>query len=202
MRPLLLALLPALLSAAPALQIIRPIIAQMDGGAPDPPGFEHVAGETLFFSAASPATPRSEDEKVHLEYSVQAFDPKGVPLDEIYKNELKAEVSPAGQGVACRRSRPRSRFRRWSARRVQDSGQGRRRGRARPPPNCPSLSKSAATPSKPSDTLIVRNFQFFRDEEGTQPLERPSTSPATASGPSSTSSASSTARRTRSTSST
>ena len=25
---------------------------------------------------------------------MQAFDPKGVPLDEIYKNEMKTEVSP------------------------------------------------------------------------------------------------------------
>jgi len=69
MRPLLLALLPALLSAAPALQIIRPFISQMDGGAPDPPGFEHAAGETLWVQCRVSGYTKSEDEKVHLKYS-------------------------------------------------------------------------------------------------------------------------------------
>src|SRR3954451_18635756 len=94
MRPLLVALLPMFLSAAPALEIIRPIISQMDGGAPDPPGFEHVAGETLWVMCRVSGYSKTEDEKVHLKYSVQAFDPKGIPLDELYANEMKVEVSP------------------------------------------------------------------------------------------------------------
>jgi hypothetical protein len=94
MRPLFVALLSALLSAAPALQIVRPFVSQMDGGAPDPPGFEHLAGETLWVQCRVAGYSKSEDEKVNLKYSVQAFDPKGVPLDEIYQNEMKVEVSP------------------------------------------------------------------------------------------------------------
>ena len=39
MRSLIgLLLLPGLLAAAPALQVVRPIVSQMDGGTPDPPG--------------------------------------------------------------------------------------------------------------------------------------------------------------------
>ena len=54
---------------------------------------------------------------------------------------------------------------------------------------------------EPSDTLTVRNFHFYRDEEGTQTLAKGVyQARATASGPSSTSSASNTARRIRSTS--
>ena len=39
---LLIAFLPAILCAAPALQIVKPVISQMEGGTPDPPGFDHV----------------------------------------------------------------------------------------------------------------------------------------------------------------
>src|SRR4051812_17757127 len=93
MRSLFIALLPVVLSAAPALEIVRPIVSQMDGGAPEPAGFEHVAGETLWIMCRVAGYSKSEDEKVHLKYSVQAYDPKGIPLDEIYTNEIKAEVS-------------------------------------------------------------------------------------------------------------
>ena len=95
MRPLLiLALLPAFLGAAPAFQIVRPVLSQMDGGAPDPPGFEHTPGEVVFFSCRIAGYSKSPEEKVQLRFSVQAFDPQGVPLDEIYKNEMDVEVGP------------------------------------------------------------------------------------------------------------
>src|SRR6478735_89513 len=93
MRSLLIALLPALLSAAPALEVIRPTVSQMDGGAPEPAGFEHIAGETLWIMCRVAGYSKSEDQKVHLKYSVQAFDPKGIPLDEPYTNEIQAELS-------------------------------------------------------------------------------------------------------------
>src|SRR5215470_7424447 len=90
---ILLALLPAVLCAAP-LEVVKPVISQMEGGAPDPAGFEHVPGELLFFSCRIAGFTKSPEEKIHVAYSVQAFDPKGVPLTEIYKNEFTDEVSP------------------------------------------------------------------------------------------------------------
>src|SRR6185503_11828248 len=33
------------------------------------------------------------DNRMHVAYTVQAFDPKGVALDEIYKSESKVEVT-------------------------------------------------------------------------------------------------------------
>src|SRR5947209_8945683 len=93
MRSLLLTLLPALLSAAPALEIIRPIVSQMDGGPPEPPGFEHVTGETLWVMCRVAGYSKSEDQKVQLKYSIQAFDAKGIPLDEPYTNEMNVELS-------------------------------------------------------------------------------------------------------------
>jgi hypothetical protein len=173
MRPLLiLAFLPTVLAAAPALQIVKPILSQMDGGASDPPGFEHIPGEVVFFSCRIAGYTKSENEKVQLRYSVQAFDPKGVPLDEIYKNEMTVEVSPQDKD--------------WQPKIATSLAL---------PPLAPLgdykivvkaedvLAKTSAELSVPfklrghavesSDTLIVRNFQFFRDEDATRPAEKP-----------------------------
>ena len=172
MRPLLiLTILPALLSAVPALEIVSPILSQMDGGAPDPPGFEHGAGEVIFFSCRVAGYTKSPDEQIQLRYSVQAFDPQGVPLDEIYQNEMKVEWSPKDKN--------------WQPK-IATS--------LELPPLAPPgaykilvkvedvLAKSNAELAfpfqvrghavEPSDALVVRNFRFFHDENGTQPLDK------------------------------
>jgi len=143
----------------------------MDGGAPEPAGFEHIAGETLYFSCRVAGYTKSEDEKVHLRYSVQAFDAKDVPLDEIYKNDLTAEVSPQDKE--------------WQPKIATEV--------AIPPLIAPGaykivvkvedvLAKTAVDLSvpfkvrgrevEPSDSLIVRNFHFYRDEEGAHVMEK------------------------------
>jgi hypothetical protein len=91
---LLLAFLPVCLVAAPAFGIVKPVIAQSDGGDALPAGFKHVAGETMFFTCNIAGFAKSSDQKINLTYSVQAFDPKGVPVAEIYKGESKDEISP------------------------------------------------------------------------------------------------------------
>ena len=172
MRSKLLALfLPAVLSAAPALEVVKPMISQMDGGAPDPPGFEHVPGETLYFTCRVAGYSKTNEEKIHLKYSVQAFDPKGVALTELYQNEISDEVSPQDKE--------------WMPKIETEIAV---------PPLLASgaykivvkaedlIAKTAAESSipfqirghdvAPSDTLVVRNFRFFRDEEGTRPLEK------------------------------
>ena len=95
MRPILLSLiLPALLGAAPALSIVKPVISQKDGGAPMPPGFEHRPGETLYFSCRVAGYSQTPEEKVHVAYSVQAFDPNGVPLTDTSEVELPIMTLP------------------------------------------------------------------------------------------------------------
>ena len=177
MRPLLLlALLPAFLPAAPALEIVRPVLSQMEGGAPDPPGFEHIPGEIVWFSCRVAGFTKNENEQVHLRYSVQAFDPAGVPLDEIYTNEMTVEVTPQDKD--------------WQPKIATSL--------ALPPLAPPGaykivvkaedlLAKSSAELSfsfklrghavDPSDSLTVRNFQFFRDEDATRPAEKPAYKP-------------------------
>jgi hypothetical protein len=171
MRPLLFALIPALLSAAPALEIIRPIISQMDGGAPDPAGFEHVAGEIIWVQCRVAGYTRNENQQVHLKYSVQAFDPKGLPIDEAYSDELKAELSVQDKEwlprIATSISLPPL------------AGPGAYKILvkvedviAKANTEFPIPLKVRAREVEPSDTLIVRNVRFYRDEDGNSPAEK------------------------------
>ena len=158
----------ALLFPAPGLQIVRPIVAQMDGGAPDPPGFEHAAGEILFFSCRVTGFTKSSEEQMHIAYSVQAFDAKGVALTELYKNEMTAEVTPQDKE--------------WMPKIATEV--------PIPPLIAPGtykilvkvddvLAKASAQLEvpflvrghvlEPSDTLIIRNFRFFRTEDDSSP---------------------------------
>jgi hypothetical protein len=172
MRFLLLALLPALLSAAPALQILRPTVSQMDGGPPEPPGFEHVAGETLWIQCRVGGYAVSEDEKVHLKYSVQAFDAKGIPLDEAYSNEMKVEVSPQDKEWLPKiaTSVPIPPLAAPGAYKIVVKVED---VLAKTTAEVPITFKVRGHPIEPSDTLVVRNFQFCRDEDCTQRAEQP-----------------------------
>ncbi len=164
------ALLPSFCAAA-TLQIVRPVISQMEDGAPDPPGFEHVPGETLYFTCRIAGYSKTAEEKIHLAYSVQAFDPKGVPLTEIYKNEISDEVGPQDKE--------------WLPKiqteipipplvgpgaykilvKVEDLV-------AKNQTELPVPFQVRGRSLEPSDTLVVRNFRFFRGEDDTQALDK------------------------------
>ncbi len=173
MRPLLiLTILPALLGAAtPALEIVSPILSQMDGGVPDPPGFEHLAGAVVFFTCRVAGYSKSSDEQVQLRYSVQAFDPQGLPLDEIYQNEMKVEWSPKDKNwqpkIATSLELPPL------------APPGKYKILVKVEDVLAKANKELAFQFQvrghgvePSDTLVVRNFRFFRDEDGTRPAEK------------------------------
>lgn len=171
MRPLLLALLPALLSAAPALEVVRPFVSQMDGGTPDPAGFEHTVGETIWIQCRVSGWAKTQEQQVHVKYSVQAFDPKGVALDEIYTNEMKAEVSLQDKD--------------WLPKIATSipipplAGHGTYKILVKVEDVVAKTNAELAIPFKvraravePSETLVVRNFRFYRDEDGNQPADK------------------------------
>ena len=177
MRPIpllvpLICMCSAVWCADTALQVVRPIIAQSDGGVAAPPGFEHVSGETLFFSCRVAGYAKTPEEKVHLAYSVQAFDPKGVPLTEIYKNEMITDVTPQDKE--------------WMPKIATEIqipplvGAGKYKilvkiedmvAKANAELSVPFLVRSKTV--EPSETLTVRNVEFFRGEEDTQPIQKP-----------------------------
>lgn len=177
MRPLLLAMaFPALLAGAPALEIVRPIIAQSEGGIPVPSGFEHVPGETLFFSCRVAGYSKTAEEKVHVAYSVQAFDPKGVPLTELYKNEMVTDVSPQDKE--------------WMPKIMTEIqlppliAAGKYKIVVKAEDLFGKTNTELAVPFEvrghdveSSDTLVVRNFQFLRSEEDTHAMEKPAYKP-------------------------
>ncbi len=173
--PLMFSLLSisfALCFPASALEVVRPIVAQSDGGIPVPAGYEHVAGETLFFSCRIAGYAKTPEEKVHVTYSVQAFDPKGVPLTEIYKNEMITDVAPQDKAWMPKISTE-----------IQIPplvGAGTYKvlvkiedlvANTKAELDVPFQVRSK--PVEPSDTLVTRNFQFFRGEDDTQPLQKP-----------------------------
>jgi hypothetical protein len=167
----LLCLCSAVSCPAAGLEVVRPSIAQIDGGVAVPRGYEHVAGETLFFSCRIAGYAQTAEEKVHVTYSVQPFDPKGVPLTEIYKNEMVTDVAPQDKE--------------WMPKisteiqipplvgpgtytilvKIEDLVSN-----TKAELNVPFGVRSKSV--EPSDTLTVRNFQFLRDEDDSQPMQK------------------------------
>jgi hypothetical protein len=153
------------------LQIVRPILSDSDGGATLPANFQFRPGETVFFSCRVANFQKTEDEKMHLAYSVQALDAKGVPLVELYKNEISEEVHPQdkewlpkiGTEIAIPPLIGAGTY--TIVVKAQDLI-AKSEAELRLP-----FEVHGLTPA-PSDTLVIRNFQFFRSEDDTQPLAK------------------------------
>jgi hypothetical protein len=173
MRAFLALLVAVPIFSAPAdLQIVRAIVSQSEGGAPDPPGYSHIPGETLFFTCRIANFTRSKELKIHIAYSVQTFDPAGIPLDPPYKGEIADQLGPQDKE--------------WMAK-IQTEI-------SIPPLAPPGAYKivikaedllSHATAQldvpfevrghalKPSDKLTVQNFRFYHGEDDPQPMPMP-----------------------------
>ena len=174
MRSLLFAaLLPALLGAAPdALQIVNPVISRSDDGVGEPAGSQHIGGETLFFSCRIAHYAKSAEQRVRLEYSVQAFDPKGVPLMEVYKNEIAEEVAPQDKEwlpkisteIAIPPAVPTGAYK--IAVKVEDGV-----ARTTASLDVPFQVRGRAVPA--TDKLTVQNLRYYRGEDDTRPLDKP-----------------------------
>ncbi|HEV3333697.1 MAG TPA: hypothetical protein VG096_22085 [Bryobacteraceae bacterium] len=171
MRPILLLTFASSLLAAPApLAIVRSIISDSEGGAALPKTFDFVPGETLFFSCRISGFRQTAEEKIHLTYTVDVFDPAGVPLVEHFKNEIVDEVGPQDKE--------------WMPKIATEIaippliGSGAYTivvkaedfiGKANAELTVPFQVRARRVDR--SDTLTLRNFEFLRSEEDTQPLE-------------------------------
>ncbi len=147
-------------------------IHQIEDGPPVPPGATFVPGEVVFFScvldgfkvAAGPA------KKVSITYKVLASDPKDVPIIEQVDGKIDVELNPEDKGW-----RPKIR-QAILIPPLAGSGAFKVRVVARD-----ELAGAAATKEigfdvrghqvEPSDTLVVRNFRFYRGEDDQQPLK-------------------------------
>jgi len=160
------------LSAAEPLAIVKPVISQMEEGAPAPPGFDYAPGEILFFNCRVAHFAKTSDLKVRIAYSVQAFDPKGVALAEVYKNEFNDEVTVEDKD--------------WMPKIQTEvmipplAGSGAYKVVVNAEDLVAKTTAQLEVPFavrgrnvEPSDRVTVRNFHFFRDEAGKQPAEKP-----------------------------
>ena len=171
MRPILVFALAATLAAAAPLGIVRAVISDSDGGAVLPASFEHIPGETLFFFCRVAGYQKTPEEKIHLAYTIQAVDPKGVPLVEPFRQEIVDEVTPQDKD--------------WMPKIQTEimvpplAGSGTYKilvnvedlvAKAKTDTSLPFLVRGRDVTA--SDTLTTRNFQFFRSEDDTQPVEK------------------------------
>ena len=170
MRAFVLLALAASLAAAP-LEVLRPAISDRDGGAVLPASFDHVPGDTLFYSCRVGGYGKTADEKIHLGYTVEAADPQGVPIMEPFHQEIVDEVSPQDKE--------------WMPKIQTEimvpplAGSGTYKITVKVEDLVAKTKAESSVPFQvrgrvvtPSETLTVRNFQFFRSEEDTQPVEK------------------------------
>ncbi len=170
MRPILLLALAAPLCAAP-LTIVRTVITDSDGGAVLPASFEHIPGETIFFFCRVGGYAKTADEQIHLAYSIEAVDPAGKPVVEPFHNDIREEVTPQDKD--------------WMPKIQTEvmvpplAGSGTYKIIVKVDDLVAKAHAEAAVPFQvrgrdvaASDTLVVRNFQFFGSEEDTRPLQK------------------------------
>jgi hypothetical protein len=154
--------------AAGPLAIVNPAIRQMEDGAPLPPGFTYAPGEILFFSFQV-AGYQAADDKVHLTYEINAVDLKGIRMMEPVKGVVEVTLAPQDKE--------------WKPKVHHEIplppllGTGTYKIVAHV---ADDVGKSEASKDTlfdvrghevaPSDTLVIRNFRFFRSEDEPNPL--------------------------------
>jgi hypothetical protein len=173
LRPVILfVMIPALCVAAEPLGIVKPIVSQMEDGVTDPSGFEYTQGQTFYFTCRVANYAKDQDYKIHLSYSVQAFDPQGVPISQVYKNEISDEITPRdkdwmpkiGTEIAIPPLAPSGTYK--IAVEVQDLV-------AKTSAKLDVPFRVRGRSVEPSEQLIVRDFRFFADENAADPMDKP-----------------------------
>jgi len=157
--------------AAEPLAIVNAVIRQTEDGAPLPPGFTYTPGEILFFSFQV-AGYTAKDDKVHLSYEINAVDPKGVRIMEPIKGVVDATLAPQDKE--------------WKPKVHPEiplpplAGSGTYKIAVRLTDDIGKADASKEVPFavrghevEASDTLVVRNFHFFRTEDDPNPLANP-----------------------------
>ncbi len=161
--------LAAMLAAGP-LAVVNAVVAQSEGGTPVASGFQHTPGEILFFSFQVQGY-QAAGENIQLRYRVQAFDPQGVPLVEPMTGSVSAELAPQDKEW-----KPKVR-KEIAIPPFAPSGAYKITVQVEDEIGKTSAVKDAAFEVRghdvaPSDSLAIRNFGFYREENDTGPLAK------------------------------
>ena len=142
---------------------------ETEDGALIAPGTTFTPGEVIFFSCRLDGFQVSKDKKVAIQYEITAVDPNGVPIIEPASGKVDVELAPEDK--------------QWKPKIRQtvlvpplaDSGVYKIRvsakdtlGNAEASFESPFEVRGRAV--EPSETLVVRNFQFYRTEDDPKPL--------------------------------
>ena len=149
--------------------ILKPTVSDMEDGPGVPPSFTFVPGQFVFLSFQVGGYQVSAERKLRLSYKVDALDPKGVRLMETIANTLETTLFDEDKN--------------WKPKMRQQillpplAGSGVYKIAIQVTDD---LSKATASQQvglevrghevEPSDSLIVRNFYFYRGEEDHDPL--------------------------------
>jgi hypothetical protein len=90
----LVLLASSLYGAAAPLSVVRMVVSDRDGGGAVPSSFVHDPGETMFFSFQVDGFKASSTDRVHLNYTVEAFDSHGVRIMEAIVSDIEETMAP------------------------------------------------------------------------------------------------------------
>jgi len=169
------------LAAAARLEIVQPTLHQYEGGPALTGAVEFFPGDTLFLTfkvSGFELVEKANEESLSLSYDIDALDPQGVPLREKVAGKLSAVVRPEDKkakwlplveySVLVPPAAPPGEYRLAVAVKDLHSGAEARRD---------VTFRVRGRYVEPSDTLVVRNFRFYRSEVDTRPLEVPAYRP-------------------------
>jgi len=169
------------LASAARLEIVQPALHQYEGGPALSGAAEFFPGDTVFLTfkvSGFTLVEKANEESLLLSYEIDALDPQGVRLQETATGKISAVVRPEDKkakwlplvdySVLVPPAAPPGDYRlAVSVKDLHGGAEARRevtfrvRGRY----------------VEPSDTLVVRNFRFYRSEVDTRPLEVPAYRP-------------------------
>jgi len=169
MKVAVLALL--LLAAEPKpIRIFEAGVHQTEDGPLAPPGTTFVPGEVIFYSCRMDGFQVSRVKKVAIQYELSAVDPGGIALIEPVKGKIEAELQPEDKEW-----KPKIRqtvlvppLAESGIYKIRVSAKDELSGTASVVETTFEVHGHAVAPS---DTLVVRNFQFYRAEDDASPLK-------------------------------
>jgi hypothetical protein len=168
---LFLLLTSSLLAATTPLAVVRPTVSDRDGGGAVPSSFAHYPGETMFFSFQVDGFTASSGGRVNLGYKMEVFDPHGVPIMPPVSAEIEETLAPEDKN--------------WKPTVRQeivipplaDSGTYKIAisvndvvGKATAAQEVPFEVHGRRV--DPSDTLVIRNIRFYRNEDDREALSK------------------------------
>jgi hypothetical protein len=171
MRVVSALVLAATLHAATApLAIVKLSVSDTEDGPAVPAAFTFVPGQFLFLSFQIGGYKVSAEQKIHLSYTLDALDPKGVRLMETVASSVDTTLAAEDKN--------------WKPKIRQQvllpplAGSGAYKIALQVTDDLDAGAKvSQEVPFEvrgrdvaPSDTLVVRNFNFYRGEEDREPL--------------------------------